>query len=74
MKRDKYENLDRNYMTMLLQEWQNRYCNTTITDITESTDPYSPYDMTATVNGKVQYIELKSRTNKYSYNKVIDKG
>ena len=39
MKRDKYENLDRNYMTMLLQEWQNRYSNTTITDITESTDP-----------------------------------
>lgn len=74
MQRDKYETLDRNYMTMLLQEWQNRYPNTTITDITESTDPHSPYDMTATVNGKVQYIELKSRTNKYSYNKVIDKG
>ena len=72
--RDKYESIGRNYLTMLLEEWQNRYSNTTITDITESKDPYSPYDMTATVNGKVQYIELKSRTNKYSYNKVIDKG
>lgn len=72
--RDEYENLDREYMTMLLEEWQRRYKNTTITDITKADNEYESYDMTATVNGKVQYIELKSRTNKYPYDKVIDKG
>ena len=74
MKRDKFENIDRNYMTMLLEEWQTRYPNTTITDITESEDPLSSWDMSATINGKVQYIELKGRTDKYPYSKIIDKG
>lgn len=74
MGRDKYENLDRNYMTMLLEEWQNRYPNTSITDIKESEDPLSSWDMSATINGKVQYIELKGRTHKYPYSKIIDKG
>lgn len=72
--RDRYEQVDYTYMTMLLEEWQRRYPNTTITDITKSDDPVSSYDMTATVNGQIQYIELKSRTNKYPYSKIIDKG
>lgn len=61
-------------MSMLLEEWQNRYPNTTITDIKESEDPLSSWDMSATVNGKIQYIEIKSRTDKYQYNDIIDKG
>lgn len=74
MGRDNYENIDRAYMTMLLQEWQNRYKNITITDIKESEDPLSSWDMSATINGEIKYIELKGRTNKYPYSKVIDKG
>ena len=72
--RDKYENVGREYVQMLFDEINRRYPNTTITNVTISEDPLTTYDMTATVNGKVEYIELKSRTNKYPYSNIIDKG
>ena len=72
--RDKYENVGREYVTMLFDEINRRYPNTTITDITIPDDPTTTYDMTATINGNIYYIENKTRGKSYDYTKLKDKG
>ena len=72
--RDKFENVGREYVRMLFDEINRRYPNTTITDITIPEDPYTSYDMTATINGNIYYIENKTRGKSYDYFKLKDKG
>lgn len=72
--RDKYENVGREYVAMLLKEIDKRYTNTTITDITVPDDQYTTYDLTATINGKLYYIENKTRGSSYGYMQLKDKG
>lgn len=73
-KRDKYENIGWEYVQRLFNEINEHYKNTTIDNMTKSEDPCTTYDMTATINGKVHYIENKSRSKKYTYEQLKDKG
>lgn len=73
MKRDNYEQTGRAYTRMLLEEIGNR-TTATVTDITEATDPHCPWDITATINGKPYYVEIKTRSDGYTFNSLKNKG
>lgn len=71
--RDDFESIGYYYVSTLLNNLQDEgYI--TVTDITKSTDEFSPYDVTANINGKQYYIECKTRTDSYSYTDFIDDG
>lgn len=72
MKRSKYEETAHHYVIDLYNNIADNY-NVTITDWNIPEDPYSKWDMSCTIDGKVTYIENKTRDS-YSFNELKDKG
>lgn len=70
---DKFEDLGHQYTVKLYQDIAQHY-NVDITDFQVPKDPYSSYDMTATINGEIVYMENKTRSDRYRFNRIKDKG
>lgn len=73
VKRSKYEETAHHYVIDLYSNIADNY-NVTITDWRIPEDPYSTWDMSCTIDGKVTYMENKTRSDEYHFNDLKDKG